>query len=494
MTGYVCDVNSTTGYQSSVILSPNFDFDSVDLHSEIKVGTLIQGKASSIGEKEVSHMGARCLPVPALPLTNIIPYSWFERFAKVKLQVPKIDHSTVAILPLLVCPGYSHHNVTEEVPASTILVQRRESAASCKGSTAEYLLKDETFYKNGKYRLNETHYYYELRPYLSSFRIYRTFSSRSYIVDEKGIVIQDSYSPAGIWSLRTTAYLVDLDVTDNTAYIKSILERGLKSAFKPGANQTLKYDRVDLLTKSTASALGNFSATDVNTLQYTTELSKAFSSLDDLSKLVAEPLSPSAWANAYLGWKWGTKQNVKDTYQIMRSAQRRFEKASLKRGLSGRGSSRTYYVNSFGVVDVEAHTKIVAYPKPGWAMGLVRQGLEWGVWPTFKNTVDFIPFSFVVNWFTNLSDVLESLDAQIYSEYIKPRYTTWSVKEMITVPISLLAPEIPFDIDVQFSSYVRNFALGVIPFSPRTPSLDLENPLAINAVDGGALLIQRLNK
>lgn len=130
------------------------------------------------------------------------------------------------------------------------------------------------------------------------------------------------------------------------------------------------------------------------------------------------------------------------------------------------------------VTDNESYTSL---------MTSVKGLMSWGIWPGLQNTFDLIPFSFVLDWFTNLSTILENVDELVYKQYLRVMLCeqSWRWKR----PVELTGPEDTCWSNIYIQYYERHGGLDLPEFGILEgwePSL----PSPVNFVDSMALLVQ----
>lgn len=252
------------------------------------------------------------------------------------------------------------------------------------------------------------------------------------------------------------------------------------------------YDTIDIDPSELAVAsVRGMKKLDMNTTQYLTELRTAFSGIQSLGSVLRDPTNPKHWVNAYLSNKWGTQMTVKDTFLAASKVAHYVKQGRQEHKVSRAGKSSSGYTYQGYLITIERHIKIYYDDAPNWAMQFIKTGMDWGWYPTFGSTIDFIPFSFCVNWFSNFEDVVSAIDAGIYFDYIQVKACLSSVKKTITLPLSV-ALNVPVYGKLKLTMYHRyngDYAPAV-----KVPKLDLENPTVPNLIDSGALLLQRYLK
>lgn len=478
---YSYSYNSTNEYGIVLVPQP------VALREKIKGGILAQGIVRASGENDVSHIGFSFDAEPCIDPLSLLPGKAKARHCDRRLLTDLYNGSRVTI-PIACYPGYSHnYEYSETTQYATTNFQ---IAASCEGPTGSVTRVIVTDYVDGRWTIETIRQRFSLRPFASRYKMYVSTASAKLSLASDGHVLLEYDRPFGPDIEQTSAVAVMIPFLDNNSEYTNEVQLSMKAVFQTYTGKR-PFDVSELLQQASNVAYNGMKKTSVNTVMYFTDLSTILSTVQSLASTVSNPLSPKAWSSAYLGWKWGIKSQISDTYKAMDDLQKRY--SAVRNGnLRTRGSASTLFANDFGVVSVTGHVKIFYSPKPGWARGMIRSGLEWNIWPSFKTTVDFIPFSFICNWFSNFSEVLTQIDNSIYVEYQDVKGSLNSIKQVIDVPLSRLVPGLLSSSKVRFTRYERWYSDSA--YAPRVPSLDLDRPSAINAVDGGSLLMQRFGK
>lgn len=109
-----------------------------------------------------------------------------------------------------------------------------------------------------------------------------------------------------------------------------------------------------------------------------------------------------------------------------------------------------------------------------------------GGFPSIDNLWDLVPYSFVVDWFINVGDMLESLDDRFRISTLPIVYATTSSKLGITPNFGETLMELGYHGDVQITYYDRNVSMKC-----PTPPLNFEvsNALPANWLEAGALIV-----
>lgn len=111
-----------------------------------------------------------------------------------------------------------------------------------------------------------------------------------------------------------------------------------------------------------------------------------------------------------------------------------------------------------------------------------------GLFPSLNSLWDLVPYSFVLDWFIDLGDLLERVDTRLRLLRLDIKYVT-SSRKILRSKIFLPDAELPFVGDVNWVSYHRwtSSLCPVPPLSLQTNLLPVSHWL-----EGSALLLQRM--
>lgn len=108
------------------------------------------------------------------------------------------------------------------------------------------------------------------------------------------------------------------------------------------------------------------------------------------------------------------------------------------------------------------------------------------------NELDLVPYSFVVDWLTNVGDMLTAIDVNSASHRFPIRCVTSSIK--VTAPSEEVKAKLSSDLirirDVRIETYERTVSSTIPPL----PDIDLRGiGRGGHAIAGSALVITRLD-
>lgn len=452
----------------------------------VRKGGEITTKRASYGENEVFHQGFEFNDVNHFPESTMRKLVKPTQYSRYTVDV-KRGAATVK-LPLYVFPGFSENRIESSVyngvEKNTVL------RTSSLGNSA--VVFNSQNYSTPRTNSVQNSVYYDRYEWNPMTRVISCVTEREITYTKNGAVwyhIKDTlhfeYRPH---------FNIEFDFIEDPYSVLQpyvlFLQKHIFYAPRAGYSSEARYNTIELMAKATSSAQSNMSTlTDVNVANYLKELPEVLGMIGDIAKTIKNPTDPAQWASMYLSTKWGTPQTIVETEKLMRDIVRRYSNTNRYAIKIARGGTRSSYSSGYGTVSLTCNCKMRYQPNPGWAQGLVRKGMDYRLWPTFSSVYDFIPFSFVCGWFTNIPQVLESIDNNLYSEYHKILPTLYSIKEQIRVPLEGIVPGYLGPGDVQLTVYRRMMLSSAI--MPYVPKLDLTAPSSTSIIDGGALIIQR---
>jgi len=358
------------------------------------------------------------------------------------------------------------------------------------------------------------------------------YSVRYYLLHQEGVVNSDCPWPTETTTVTNTdAYFgvgsspakagVDSDwapdfLFDRTAGPRDVsleVSQRAKRFFNPGQDYTARvasffvgnqFDLRSTAVMSAGDALTG-SALTSNFLESLPELPQLVSALGppvkatralmavlggDVSKI---PTLARELASTYLGWKYGiepAKGDVKNLQSVLSGA--------AYKDLSGVGEFRGSFRYTFskelhpwgdGELSLTSRSKVVIHGLSGLASILLATG-QGGVSPTLSNLWDLVPFSFVVDWFTGISDRLRDIDNTILLLAVKPIYFVHSYTvEYRPSKSELVKGGFSIQSDPRYLYYVREIS-RYIPM-PRDTHIDFRQGTfgKSQMMSAGALLL-----
>jgi hypothetical protein len=193
-----------------------------------------------------------------------------------------------------------------------------------------------------------------------------------------------------------------------------------------------RFYRADIFAETLSKCIDGYRYLSINTAQYLRDLTKVKDILKDFRNLRRAPLSKKAWSKIYFQYRYGLRLTVLDTNEILKGIRRFMDKQP--KWVSTRGISK-HQVPSFIFgypITVEGHMKLYCKPFDTTESGILEQLRQVDLLPSASNLWDFVPYSFVVDWFLPIGAQLERFDNQRDMDILPIISSCWSVKSSMT--------------------------------------------------------------
>jgi hypothetical protein len=190
-------------------------------------------------------------------------------------------------------------------------------------------------------------------------------------------------------------------------------------------------------------AVKNVSFTDVNSIAYLRDLKTTFSEVKSTLELVADPTNPKKWAAAWLNFRYGTRLTISDTEKLIKAAKDAYEQYKSTFGVrfqfarSMASEELTDIPDDFIIMKRQYWYKVYYKPDTKLLKQVNKFLRDVGIFPTYSNTWDLIPLSFVADWIANFSEVFELLDHYEYQQLINVLGITYTYKDTADVYVLL---------------------------------------------------------
>lgn len=182
-------------------------------------------------------------------------------------------------------------------------------------------------------------------------------------------------------------------------------------------------------------AVDNINYVSINTAAYLKDLKDFGSELEAIKRLVKNPRDPKSWASLFLNSQYGSRLTISDTFELINAMIRTAKQAN--RGMRKKkwntcrariASTATYFGTS---CTRQINYKVYYKPYDKGIKSYVQKLAQWDLLPTFGNIWDFIPYSFVIDWFVDIGGLLESIDTAVQAETLDTIGVLWSTKDTI---------------------------------------------------------------
>lgn len=206
--------------------------------------------------------------------------------------------------------------------------------------------------------------------------------------------------------------------------------------------------------------------------------------LTAMKDLVVNWRSPTSWASAFLSYKYGSRLTVADTKSLIKAIAT--YKTSCEAVVKVSSSVDWFQDKCHHIV----HYGIYTHPYDRVLTELEETLRKFDAYPDYKNLWDLIPFSFVVDWFIDVGNLLDHLDAVSEFSSYDIIASAMSSKTERTVPAGELGLS-AFVGDVVCKRYTRTFSSVAIP--PSYSFNDLSSKSFDQWIEGTALMVQKIH-
>lgn len=290
----------------------------------------------------------------------------------------------------------------------------------------------------------------------------------------------------GYWSNWTTIPLLW------TAASSSTCSKGIKTpddVYKQiiSLNSILSLDETQIGQLAVDCAAAARSV-DMNSLEYLRDIGNFLHDLKSIRATLGKKTSLKKLSDLYLAWRYGVRLTVEDTLDLLQIMQQFTLKEPRDYSWVRAGGSQSKSVNGISAHH-DLHLKCRYRRHSNEFSSLVADIQSIGLLPTPKSIWELIPYSFVVDWFTDMSGRMETFDAQVTWEHHEVIGSLLSVKTKYTGMTPSYLGCHGYVGDVSIVHYTRE-ASSFIP----TPQYFSDNPIGFHPIESAALIISRKRK
>lgn len=230
---------------------------------------------------------------------------------------------------------------------------------------------------------------------------------------------------------------------------------------------------------------------DINSIAYLAEIKRVGDTFRSIRGALRGKINAEELSSLWLSLRYGDRLTISDSIDILHGlsrVSRRALGASRYKSLRVRrlnSFSSSHFDASFSVRTFQASSMYYKDAQLGSIGNIVRNFMNWDLWPSFKNGWDLIPLSFVVDWFVRVEDLARATDRRIQSQYYDIIAVCDGNKIEVEVPVKYLPTG--FEGQLIWSRYTRRIS-NRLTFSPFR--CDAGRPSDKNIVDGISLVIQ----
>jgi hypothetical protein len=243
-------------------------------------------------------------------------------------------------------------------------------------------------------------------------------------------------------------------------------------------------------------ALADLKYVDINTFAYLKEAAEMVQSgsyIAEAGPIRAFAAAPSlvGLANCVLSASYGTRLTVSDTEELCDGIRRLRDDFCYRpldiatiRGWSSPG----FEVNPLHVERL--CTAAISYHQQNDSIRDLWSLLnQWDLEPSLSNLWDLVPYSFVVDWFSNVGECLEAVDVRSGIDRLSVAYYVRSYQDTLSYTDVALATHGTTRIDLKY--YKREIKPPTLVDSP-LPDMELHTPPVSVLPQLGALIVQAL--
>lgn len=199
---------------------------------------------------------------------------------------------------------------------------------------------------------------------------------------------------------------------------------------------------------------------DMNSLEYLRDIGNFVDDVKDIRSLLGKKTSVKKFAQLYLTYKYGPGLTLQDTLDLFDLCQQ-ITGFTPKHDFSiVRASEERSRCGAAGLTEsCNYHYKIYYRPSSNEFLSGIANLQSAGLYPSPKSVWELLPYSFVVDWFADVTSMLDVLDADLQ----------WSTHEVLSTCASVrtvygsINPNL-----LGFVGYVGD--ISVVSYSRQTPS------------------------
>lgn len=198
---------------------------------------------------------------------------------------------------------------------------------------------------------------------------------------------------------------------------------------------------------------------DCNTSMLLRELLRLKKDSTALAKLVTGKIDHKTISTLFLSQKYGARLTVHDARLILDKVSDHLIGLVPKQDVYRVHSRKNFKLEKQGSLflrdfDVTVVSNIWYRPAPQWTLDRsIYQLWQWDLFPTLQNVWDFLPYSFVVDWFLDVEGALKSLDNKFQWRLCQVLENTESSLYATSVDASILSKR--FTGELTFTVYNR---------------------------------------
>lgn len=307
----------------------------------------------------------------------------------------------------------------------------------------------------------------------------------------------DYTSPYGSFLTATVSSRGSRPSRASIASVRAALDRGFRHLEWTHSLCQSQDDGLLNWSLLAAQAVGNCQRFDGNLIAYWGDLLTMRGEIEGLGQLLRSAFSAKGTVSLWLSGRYGMRLTASDTKSLVTGFRRKLTSVynAMTETVYDVQRSRSSGSRSFTTpsrvtnAEVTRNYKVYYTPRPGSLLSSVRKLMEWDIWPSLENCWDLVPYSFVIDWFVDVSSLLASIDSAVMAMYYDVESVVSSEKSVETIDADWFSQYSGLD---TFNVVVTRYSRGI---SHRLPPLQLSlqagHLSTVNWVDGLSLIIQR---
>lgn len=199
---------------------------------------------------------------------------------------------------------------------------------------------------------------------------------------------------------------------------------------------------------------------DMNSLEYLRDIGNFVDDVKDIRALLGKKTSVKKFAQLYLTYKYGPGLTLQDTLDLFDLCQQMTGFTPRRDFSLVRASEERFQIGGGGMTrSCDYHYKIYYRPSSNEFLAGVATLQSVGLYPSPKSIWELVPYSFVVDWFADVTSMLNTMDANL----------TWSTHEVLSTCTSVRSVYGSVNpMLLGFTGYVGT--VSVVNYSRQTPS------------------------
>lgn len=234
------------------------------------------------------------------------------------------------------------------------------------------------------------------------------------------------------YSRWTYAYRLTSVAPVNLPAIANFKSRDWLSAFNRASKDYEPLDELFIWGDLCRRCANDAQALDLNSIEYLAELPALIPDLKRVLQLLRGKATLKTASKLFLSYQYGARLTVSDTMEIIKSIPRRVNSLPHFRWVRATES----VTPAGGSLIVSNRKDLFNYkvyydPRPSEISQFANDLWSVGLFPSLKNSWDLIPMSFVVDWFVDVSNRLNSFDARTFWSTCRVLNTVLSHKTVL---------------------------------------------------------------